>query len=98
MTDHLQPRTAVVSSTTNADLKEPLIDVVQDLESLSSRGDNQPIDMARRRLSNHVLVKSLCLGSFVGFLLQAVKFSACLVITKKWGKNGPPEESNFLPV
>jgi hypothetical protein len=94
MTNHHQLHTGVVSFTANADsLKEPLIDVVQDLESLSSRDENQPIDIARRRLSNHILVKSFCLGSFVGLLLQAVTFSAYLVITTKWGKNGPPEES-----
>jgi hypothetical protein len=99
MTNHHQLHTAfiyensvVVSSTVNADLKEPLIDV-QDLESLSSQDENQLVDVARRRLSNHALVKSFCLGSFVGLLLQAVTFSAYLVITTKWGKNRPPEES-----
>jgi hypothetical protein len=84
-----------ISSTADADLKQPLVEV-QDLESSSSSSysrEEVSTDNARRRLSNHVLVKSLCLGSFVGFLLQAVKFSAYLVITKKWGKNGPLEES-----
>jgi hypothetical protein len=94
MTYHHQLHTGVVSSTANADfLKEPLIDVVQDLESLSSQGD-QPVDMARRRLSNHTLVKSLCMGSLVGLLLQAITFSACLLIAKKWGRH-PTEPGNF---
>jgi hypothetical protein len=84
-----------ISSTADADLKQPLVEV-QDLESSSSSSNSEEevnTDNARRRLSNHILVKSFCLGSFVGLLLQAVTFSAYLMITTKWGKNRPPEES-----
>jgi hypothetical protein len=83
------------SSTDNrADLKQPLVEV-QDLESSSpsSSQEEQKIDNERRRLSNLVLVKSLCFGCFVGLLLQAVTFSAFLVINKRWGENPQPEES-----
>jgi hypothetical protein len=83
------------SSDSNADLKQPLVEV-QDLESSSrpSSQDEQKTEKnadPRLRRSNLVLVKSLCFGSFVGLLLQAVTLSAFLVINKKWGEN--PEES-----
>jgi hypothetical protein len=86
---------SISSSTANANLKQPLVEV-QDLESSSSSQEEQKTDIERRRLSSLVLVKSLCFGSFVGLLLQAVTFSAFLVITKKWGRNPQPEESATL--
>jgi hypothetical protein len=82
---------SIPSSTANASLKQPLVEV-QDLESSSSQVE-QKTDNERRRLSSLVLVKSLCFGSVVGVLLQAVTLSAFLVITKKWGRNPQPEES-----
>jgi hypothetical protein len=80
------------SGTANANLKQPLVEVVQDLESSSSQ-EEQHTDNAKRRLSSLVLVKSLCFGCFVGLLLQAVTFCAFVVIIKKWGRNPQPEES-----
>jgi hypothetical protein len=86
-----------ISSSTakNANLKQPLVEV-QDLESSTSQEEQKTTDNERRRLSSLVLVKSLCFGCFVGLLLQAVTFSAFLVITKKWGRNPQPEESTTL--
>jgi hypothetical protein len=87
------------SSTSNASLKQPLVEV-QDLESSSSSSSQgvveQKTDNERRGLSSLILVKSLCFGSFVGLLLQAVTFSAFLVTTKRWGRNPQPEESAAL--
>ena len=74
------------SSSTSADLKQPLI-VVHDLESSSSSQEEQTIDSTRQKLGILVvLLKSLCLGAFVGLLIQTITFSAFLLITKKWAK------------
>jgi hypothetical protein len=88
----------ISSSTANANLKQPLVEV-QDLELSSSPSSQveQKTDNERRRLSSLVLVKSLCFGSFIGLLIQAVTFSAFLVVSKKWGRGNPqPEESAAL--
>jgi hypothetical protein len=89
---------SISSSTANANLKQPLVEV-QDLELSSSPSSQveQKTDNERRRLSSLVLVKSLCFGSFIGLLIQAVTFSAFLVVSKKWGRGNPqPEESAAL--
>jgi hypothetical protein len=88
-----------ISSTANADLKQPLVVEVQDFESFasSSQEEEQITHNARRRVRTRVLMKSFCFGAFVGLLLQAIMFSAfLLVITKKWGGDPHPEESTTV--
>jgi hypothetical protein len=74
----------------NADLKQPLVVVVQDLESSSSSSqEEQDTDIARQRVSIRILVKSFCFVAFAGLLHHAVTFSAFLVYNKKWRENNP---------
>ena len=78
-----------ISRAASADLKQPLI-VVQDLESSSSsssREEQNTDKNTRRRLGILVLLKSLCIGAFVGLLIQTITFySAFLVVTIKRAK------------
>jgi hypothetical protein len=91
---------STVSSTANADLKQPLLVEVKDSDSSfssSSQEEQQMADTDRRRVSTLVLMESLCLGGFFGLLIQLGIFSAFLVVTKKWGSDPQPEESATLP-
>jgi hypothetical protein len=84
-----------IRSNASADLKQPLLVVVQDLESSSSSysQEEQENDIAKRAVSNRILVKCLCFGAFVGLLVQAVTFSAFLVFVIHWGNNPKPDTS-----
>ena len=84
----------IARTNANADLKQPLV-VGQDLEPSSSSQEEHDIEIARRRASLRILIKSFCFGAFVGLLLQAVTVSAFLVFNSQWGKN--PQSASFLP-
>ena len=83
----------IATSNANANLKQPLV-VGQHLEPSSPSQEEQNTDIARRRVSLLILIKSFCVGAFVGLLLQAVTFSAFWVFTIHWGKN--PQSAPFL--
>jgi hypothetical protein len=82
-------------SNASAELKQPLLVVVQDLESSSSScsQEEQEADVAKRAVKKRILVKCLCFGAFGSLLVQAVAFSAYLVFTIYWGKNPKPDTS-----
>jgi hypothetical protein len=89
-----------ISSTANADLKQPLVVEAKDFESSfssSSQEEEQMCETARRRVSTLVLMESLCLGCLFGLLIQSGIFSVFLVITKNWGSDPQQEESTILP-
>ena len=76
------------------DLKQPLLVVVEDLESSpSSQEQEQTTDDAKQRVSTLILTEILWIGAFAGLLLQLVTFSAFLVLFFSWGKNPQPNES-----
>ena len=87
-----------VSNASAEDFKQPLLVVVEDLESSPSfqeqeQEQEQNTDDAKQRVSTLILTKSLWIGAFAGLLLQLVTFSALLVLFFRWGKNPQPNES-----
>ena len=85
------------SNASAEDLKQPLLVVVEDLESSpSSQEQGQKTDAARQRVSILILTKSLWIGALAGLLLQLVTFSAFLVLFFRWGKNPQPNEESAL--
>ena len=100
-----------VSNASAEDFKQPLLVVVEDLESSPSfqeqeQEQEQNTDDSKQRVSTLILTKSLWIGAFAGLLLQLVTFSAFLVLfysggnnvvsTFRWGKYPQPNESTTL--
>ena len=76
------------SNASAEDLKQPLLVVVEDLESSpSSQEQEQNTDDARQRVSTLILTKIFWIGAFAGLLLQLVTRSAFLVLFLRSGKN-----------
>ena len=76
------------SNASAEDLKQPLLVVVEDLESSpSSQEQEQNTDDARQRVSTLILTKTFWIGAFAGLLLQLVTRSAFLVLFLRSGKN-----------